>query len=108
MGVTNRVRATITVPGFPNLTVTEAYDASTPFESSQSILDAWNAIPSITRLSSTEPKEGYYWDEEWGLYFENDELFRARVKCVAVAYPHSAPTDEPKPNHVRDAVRANQ
>jgi hypothetical protein len=107
--MTERVKATITVAEFPNLTATKGYDASMPFESSQKILDAWNAIPILLRYTSTDPKEGYYWDEEWGLYFENDELFRARVKCVAVAYPIAPPDDtKPRENHVRDAVRANR
>jgi hypothetical protein len=115
-GMIERVKVTVTVPGFPNLSDPEPYDASIPFESIQHRLDAWNAIPVILRYTSTEPKEGYYWDPEWGIYFENDELFRARVKCVSVAHPHewrgpmgtetTAPADT-KPNHVRDAVRAN-
>lgn len=39
----------------------------------------------IARLTSGEPKEGYYWDVLWQLYFEGNELFRARIKKLASA-----------------------
>jgi hypothetical protein len=57
-------------------------------------LDEMAATPSISRLTSTEAKEGYFWDEEWGLYFENDALFRERVKAMYATHEWRGPAHD--------------
>jgi hypothetical protein len=45
-------------------------------------LDELAAIPSIARRISAEAKEGYHWNADWGMYFENDSLFRERLSVT--------------------------
>lgn len=56
--MTERVKVTITMPGFPNLTATKGYDASIPFESPGLDELMNDPTPQMCRLTSPEPKDG--------------------------------------------------
>ena len=64
--------------------------------------------PRIVREASTEPQDGYVWDAGELMWMESDILFRARVRELCAGAPQYEPSDDTKPNHVRDAVRANR
>lgn len=69
--------------------------------------------PRFVRIVSHEPMEGYHWNTYFEHYEEGDALFRARILAAhewrgPMGTETAAPADEPKPNHVRDAVRANR
>lgn len=43
-----------------------------------------NPLPRVFRHTSTTQRDGYYWDEEWCLWMEGDDAFRARIKQEAM------------------------
>lgn len=53
-------------------------------------------IPRISRLISSEPKEGYNWEPfhfiEGGHYVEGDDLYRERVKATYASHEWRGPT----------------
>jgi hypothetical protein len=46
-------------------------------------MKALNGLRDL-RHTSTQPQDGYYWDEEWCLWIESDTQFRQRIRSEAV------------------------
>lgn len=56
-------------------------------------------MTEVTRLISSEHKPGYYFDADWGVWEEGDDLLRERIKrlMASVTVPAQYAEFQPPP-----------